>query len=57
MSLKSNLMMSFVKIAYASILRDLLIKAIDDPNETWDNAVLKICDGIFMFTPSDVENK
>lgn len=35
--------------AYAEILRDLLIKAIDDPNETWDDIVIKMLDRLFDY--------
>lgn len=29
------------------VLRDLLLKAIDDPNQEWDDWVLSICDKVF----------
>lgn len=37
-------------MAYAVILRSLLIKAIDDPNEDWDDLVLNLCDTLFNYT-------
>lgn len=37
------------KMAYSVILRDLLKKAIDDPNTEWDDIVLGICDKIFEY--------
>jgi len=35
--------------AYTEILRDLLIKAINDPNEIWDDMVLDILDRLFDY--------
>ena len=37
------------KVAYSVILRNLLKKAIDDPDEVWDDAVLKILDTLFGY--------
>ena len=34
-------------IIYKSYLRDLLIKAIDDPDKKWDDYVLKLADMTF----------
>jgi len=39
-----------VKIAYKMILRDLLLSAIDDPDQEWDDVVLDICDKIFGYS-------
>jgi len=39
-----------VKIAYRMILRDLLLSAIEDPNQEWDDIVLEICDKIFDYS-------
>jgi len=41
---------ALVKIAYKMILRDLLLSAIDDPNQEWDNVVLDILDKIFDYS-------
>lgn len=38
-----------VKLAYRTILRDLLVKAIDDPEKEWDDAVLRALDGLFGY--------
>lgn len=38
-------------LAYDLILRDLLIKSVEDPNAQWDDMVLSICDRIFGYTP------
>jgi len=35
--------------AYSMILRPLLVKAVDDPDEEWDDLVLAIIDGIFGY--------
>lgn len=34
---------------YSKILRDLLVKAVSDPDEEWDDVVLKIVDDIFNY--------
>lgn len=39
-----------VKIAYRMILRDLLVSAIEDPHQEWDDIVLDICDKIFDYS-------
>ena len=38
---------------YAKILRVLLIKAIDDPDEVWDDLILSLCDGLFSYKEGD----
>ncbi len=40
---------SLVCKAYKEILRDLLLKAIDDPNETWDDIVINMLDRLFDY--------
>jgi len=39
-----------VKIAYKMILRDLLVAAIEDPDQEWDDIVLDILDKIFDYS-------
>lgn len=34
-------------MAYKLILRDVLVKAIEDPDSDWDDTVLRIVDSIF----------
>ena len=36
-------------LIYTTILRDLLIKAIDDPTNIWDDRVLAMVDGAFAY--------
>lgn len=43
--------MQIMKMLYTSILRPLLVKAIDDPNEAWDDYILEIVDRVFGYTP------
>lgn len=38
-----------VSMLYSQILRDLLKKAIDNPEEEWDEFVLELCDKLFGF--------
>lgn len=36
-------------ILYREVFRPLLVKAISDPNEDWDDFVLKVCDSVFNY--------
>jgi hypothetical protein len=36
--------------AYSAILRSVLQKAIDDPEEEWDELIIEICDRIFDYS-------
>jgi len=36
-------------LLYATKLRDLLIKAVDSPDHLYDDRLLALCDGAFMF--------
>lgn len=47
--MKLMLIYNLMKVAYAQILRDLLLKAIDDPDSEWDDIVLSITDSIFNY--------
>jgi len=38
-----------VCMAYREVLRDLLKKAINDPNEEWDDVVLEVMDKLFNY--------
>lgn len=38
-----------MKAAYAWIIRPLVVKAIDDPNEAWDDTVMEILDRLFDY--------
>jgi len=38
-------------MAYQEILRDLLLQAIDDPDEEWDDMVMQSLDRLFNYTP------
>jgi len=49
--MKASAILAIVSMAYKLILRDLLVKAISDPNEEWDDIVLSICDSIFNYKP------
>jgi hypothetical protein len=44
-----NAIFKIMSMAYAMILRNLLIKAIDDPEEEWDDHVLLMCDTLFGY--------
>ena len=49
--MKISVLWSLAGMAYKMILRDLLKKAIEDPDEEWDDIVLAICDSIFNYKP------
>ena len=51
--MKISIILKVASMLYSSIFRDLLIKAIDDPDEEWDDAVLHICDSIFGYTSEE----
>lgn len=42
---------ALTKMAYKMILRDLLVNAISDPDQEWDDFVLDILDKIFDYEP------
>jgi len=35
--------------AYKMVLRDLVVKAMNDPNSDWDEVALKMLDGMFSY--------
>ena len=41
--------MKVMSMLYSQILRSLLKKAIDDPEQEWDDFVLDLCDKIFDY--------
>ena len=42
---------NILQMVYGQILRPLLMKAINDPNEEWDDVVLAMVDRLFDYTP------
>jgi len=48
--MKITLIYSVACMLYKSILRDLLKKAINDPDNDWDDFVLGLCDKVFNYT-------
>jgi hypothetical protein len=38
-------------MAYATLLRDLVKKAVDDPKEEWDDVLLNVMDRLFDYKP------
>ena len=50
--MKIKAIMLIMQTAYTHILRDLLIKAIDDPDTDWDDVILRILDNIFDYSAS-----
>ena len=47
--MKITLYWGVAKVIYKMVLRDLLMRAIDDPDQEWDDWVLGICDKIFDY--------
>lgn len=47
--MKLALIFKFLTMVYAQVLRPLLVKAIDDPDEEWDDMILGIVDRLFNY--------
>jgi len=47
--MKYKIYYDILRMAYKGVLRDLLIKTIDDPNTEWDNILLETMDKIFGY--------
>ena len=47
--MKWDIIFGLVRTVYGKVLRPLLVKAIDDPNEEWDDVVLGIVDRVFQY--------
>jgi len=47
--MKFMILFNVAKMLYSGIFRNLLKKAVDDPNEEWDDIVLDMCDRIFDY--------
>lgn len=45
-----------LKTLYSMVLRDLVVKAIDDPDQEWDDLLLTILDRIFEYHKIDILN-
>ena len=48
----AKLVFKLLKVAYKLVLRDVIKKAIDDPNSTVDEAVIELLDDIFDYDGS-----
>lgn len=49
MDLKNVALWTLARMAYKLILRDLLAKAIANPDEEWDELVMEVCDKVFDY--------
>jgi len=47
--MKIVVLWNIAKIAYATILRALVIKATSNPDEEWDEAILRMLDALFEY--------
>ena len=47
--MKNYAILQVAKLIYKTILRDLLCKAINDPEQEWDDIVLSVCDRLFDY--------
>ena len=47
--MKFEAIWALAKMAYSVVLRDLLVKAIDDPESDWDDVVLGMIDRLFEY--------
>lgn len=50
--MKYMLLYKVVCYAYGVLLRPVLLKAIDDPNQEWDDALMKAADALFDYQTS-----
>lgn len=46
---KKRPLWNLIKKFYAKLLRPLIVKLIDDPNEEWDDHVLALLDELFGY--------
>lgn len=53
MTIMSKLIFKLIKFAYATILRDLVKKAIDDPESEVDDMAMEMLDRIFDYNGKD----
>lgn len=37
-------------MVYKVVLRELLLKAVNDPDAWWDDKIMAMCDGLFGYT-------
>jgi len=44
-----RLIFQLLQKVYAEVLRPLLVKAIEDPNEVWDDVILGMIDRLFDY--------
>jgi len=44
-----NIMWTLAKYIYKNIMRSILLKAIDDPDAAWDDAIMLVCDRVFDY--------
>ena len=47
--MKLTAIITILRMAYKMILRDLLVNAINDPEQEWDDIVLKMLDSLFGY--------
>lgn len=38
-----------VKLAYKTLLRDLVLKAVDSPDALWDDKLMEVLDALFDY--------
>ena len=42
--------LAVLRVAYSFLIRPLIKQAVDDPDETWDDALMEILDRLFAYT-------
>jgi len=47
--MRSMIIWEIASMVYARLLRDLIVKAINDPDSDWDDVLLRIVDSIFDY--------
>jgi len=46
-------LLMIAKVAYQFLLRPLVKKAVDDPDEDWDDTLMEILDRLFGYTEGE----
>lgn len=48
-SIKFNTVFSVIKLLYSTVLRPLLVNAVNDPDAEWDDFILAMVDRVFDY--------
>lgn len=51
--MKTNIVLEVLGVVYSKVIRDLLVKAINDPDKTWDDTLIALLDRVFGYTGTE----